>query len=138
MLFSSLHFGVISILVPTFLFYHFLSLIQLTLVILVLFLNQQTKIADVVNGLIKILIKIHYGSRSPMPHGFPTPLFTRDPHYPPNQYQKPKIPQIGTRNPKLPKFEFRLPLIQLILISQNHDQNKQSSKPNGSKLFNKF
>ena len=129
---------VISILVPTFLFYYFLSLIQLTLVILVLIVNQQMKIADVANGLIKILIKIHCDSRSPMPHGFPTPLFTRDPHYAPNQYQKPKIPQIGTRNPKLPKFELRPPLIQLILISQNHDQNKQSSKPNGSKLFNKF
>ena len=96
------------------------------------------EVANMANGLIKILIKIHLGSRSPMPPRFPTSLFTRDPHYPPNQYQKPKIPQIGTRNPKLPKFELRPPLTQLILISQNHDQNKQSLKPNGSKLFNKF
>ena len=73
-----------------------------------------------------------------MPPGFPAPLFTRDPHYPPNQYQKPKIPQISSRNPKLPKFELWPPPTQLILIFQKHDQNKQSSKPNGNKLFKKF
>ena len=100
MLFPSLYFGVISILVPTFLFYHFQSLIQLTLVILVLFVSQQTKIANVANGLIKILIKIHCVSCSPMPSGFLAPLFACDPHYPQNQYQKPKIPKIGPPSPK--------------------------------------
>ena len=75
MLFSSLHFGVISILVPTFLFYHFQSIIQLTLVILVISVNQQTEIADVANGLIKILIKIHCGSCHPCHLGF-SPLYS--------------------------------------------------------------
>ena len=104
-------------------------------VILVLSVSQQTEIAEVANRLIKILIKIQRGSRHPCHMGFPPLYVTRDPHYPvnlPNQYQKPKI---NTRNPKLPKFELGPPPTQLILISPNHDQNKQSSKPNGSKLF---
>ena len=104
--------------------------------------------AVVTNGLIKILIKIHRVSCSPMPPGF-LPLYS---------HVTLTNPQISTRNPKSPKsvpetldsqnssFDRlsqnhdqnpRLPT-QLILISQNHDQNKQSSKPNGSKLFNKF
>ena len=148
MLFSSLHLGVVSILVPTFIFYQFQSLIQLTLVILVFSVNQQMEMADVANGLIKILIKIHHVSCSPMPPGFP-PLYS---------HVTLINPQISTRNPKSPKsvpetlnsqnlsFDLlsqnhdqnpKLPT-QLILISQNHDQNKQSSKPNGSKLFNRF
>ena len=135
MYFQSLHFKPISILVPTFSFHHFQSLNQLTRVILVLSVSQQTEIAEVANRLIKILIKIQRGSRHPCHMGFPPLYVTRDPHYPvnlPNQYQKPKI---NTRNPKLPKFELGPPPTQLILISPNHDQNKQSSKPNGSKLF---
>ena len=100
MLFSSLHLGFVSILVHTFLFYQFQSLIQLTYVILVLFVSQQTEMADVANGLIKILIKIHRVSCSPMPSGFLAPLFACDPHYPQNQYQKPKIPKIGPPSPK--------------------------------------
>ena len=75
MLFLSLHFGVISILVPSFLFYHFQSLIQLKLVILVISVSQQTEIADVANGLIKILIKIHCGSCHPCHLGF-SPLYS--------------------------------------------------------------
>ena len=75
MLFSSLHLGVVSILVLTFLFSQFQSLIQLTLIILVLSVSQQTEMADVANGLIKILIKIHRVSCSPMPLGFP-PLYS--------------------------------------------------------------
>ena len=148
MLFSSLHLGIVSILVPTFLIYQFQFLIQLTLVILVLSVSQQTEMADVANGLIKILIRIHRVSWSPMPPGF-QPLYS---------HVTLTNPQINTRNPKSPKsvpetldsqnssFDRlsqnhdqnpRLPT-QLILISQNHDQNKQSSKPNGSKLFNRF
>ena len=100
MLFSSLHFGIVFILVHTFLFYQFQFIIQLTLVILVLSVSQQMEIADVANGLIKILINIHRGSCSPMPPGFPAHLFTRDPHYPQNQYQKPKIPKIDPLSPK--------------------------------------
>ena len=148
MLFSSLHLGFVSILVHTFLFYQFQSLIQLTLVILVLSVSQQTEMADVANDLIKILIKIHRVSCSPMPPGF-LPLYS---------HVALTNPQISTKNPKSSKSvpetldsqnsSFDLlsqnhdqnPLlpIQLILISQNHDQNKQSSKPNGSKLFNMF
>ena len=60
------------------------------------------------------------------------------PLLPPKSVPETQKPQIGTKNPKLPKFELRPPPTQLILISQNHDQNKQSSKLNGSKLFNKF
>ena len=98
MLFSSLHFRVISILVPTFLFYYFLSLIQLTLVILVLSISQQTEIADVANGLIKILIKIHRGSHHPCHMDFPplyshvtliTPKSVPETQNPSNWYQKP-------------------------------------------------
>ena len=100
MLFWSPHFGVISILIPIFIFYHFQSLIQLTLVILVLSVSQQTEMANVANGLIKILIKIHCGSCSPMPPRFLAPLLARDPYYPPNQYQKSKIPQISPASPK--------------------------------------
>ena len=100
MLFSFLHLGVVSILVPTFLFYQFQSLIQLTLVILVLSVNQQTEMANVANRLIKILIKIHHVSCSLMPPGF-LPLYS---HVtltnPPNQYQKSKIPKIGPPSPK--------------------------------------
>ena len=148
MLFLSLHLGVVSILVPTFLFYQFQSLIQLTLVILVLSVSQQTKMANVANRPIKILIKIHSVSCSPMPPGFP-PLYS---------HVTLTNPQISTKNPKSSKSvpenldsqnsSFNLLsqnhdqnprlLTQLILISQNHDQNKQSSKPNGSKLFNSF
>ena len=148
MFFSFLHLGVVSILVPTFLFYQFQSLIQLTLVILVLSISQQTKMADVANRLIKILIKIHRVSCSPMPPGF-SPLYS---------HVTLTNPQISTRNLKSPKSvpetldsqnsSFDLPsqnhdknprlLTQLILISQNYNQNKQSSRPNGSKLFNKF
>ena len=61
------------------------------------------EIADVANGLIKILIKIHHGSCHPCHMDFPPLYVTHDPHYNPNQYQKPKIPQINTRNPKSPK-----------------------------------
>ena len=124
MLFSPLHFRAISILVPTFLFYHFQSLIQLTLVILVLSVSQQMEIADVANGLIKILIKIHHGSCSPMPPGFPAHLFTRDPHYPQNQYQKPKIPQIDPLSPKPNQSTFSPDLRQ----PSNH-HSKQTNKP---------
>ena len=56
-LFLSLHFGVISILVPTFSFYHFQSLNQLARVISVLVVSQLTEKADVANGTIKIIIK---------------------------------------------------------------------------------
>ena len=135
MYFQSLHFNPISILVPTFSFHHFQSLNQLTRVILVLSVSPQTEIAEVANRLIKILIKIQRGSRHPCHMGFLPLYVTRDLHYPinpPNQYQKPKI---STKNPKLPKFELGPPPTQLILISPNHNQNKQSSKPNGSKLF---
>ena len=51
--FSPLYFGVISILVPTFLFYHFLFINQLTRVILVISVSQQTEITDVANGTLK-------------------------------------------------------------------------------------
>ena len=54
MLFSSLYFGVISILVSTFLFYHFKSLNQLARVILVLAINQLIEKVDVANDTIKI------------------------------------------------------------------------------------
>ena len=58
MLFSSLYFGVISILVSTFLFYHFKSLNQLARVILVLAINQLIEKVDVANDTIKIKKKI--------------------------------------------------------------------------------
>ena len=56
MLFSSLHFGVISILVLSFSFYHFLSLNQLACVISVLIVNQLKEKTDVADGTIKIII----------------------------------------------------------------------------------
>ena len=89
---------------------------------------------DMANRLIKILIKIHHVSCSPMPPGFPR-LYS---------HVTLTNPQISTGNPKSPKsvpetldsqnssFDLlsqnhdqnpRLPT-QLILISQNHDQNK--------------
>ena len=40
-------------------------------VIFIIFVSQQTKISEIADGGIKILLKIHYG----MPHGFPTLLF---------------------------------------------------------------
>ena len=131
MLFSSLHLGVVSILVPTFLFYQFQSLIQLTVVILVLSVSQQTKMADMTNELIKILIKIHRVSCSPMPPRFP-PLYS---------HVTLTNPQISTRNPKSLKSVPETLDSQnssFDLLSQNHDQNKESSKSNGSKLFNRF
>ena len=99
MLFLYLHFEVIFILVPTFLFYHFRPLIQLTLISLVLSVSQQTEIADMANRMIKILIKIHRGFRHPCHMGFP-PLYS---------YVSLTTPQINIRNPKLSKFKLRPP-----------------------------
>ena len=65
----------------------------------------------------------------------PAPLFARDPHVTLTN------PQISIRNPKSPKSVPETLDSQnssFDLLSQNHDQNKQSSKPNGSKLFNRF
>ena len=52
-------FQLFSILVPTFPFHHFQSLNQLTRVILVLSVSQQTEITEMTNGGIKILLKIY-------------------------------------------------------------------------------
>ena len=104
--FSFLHFRVISIIVPTFLFYHFQSLIQLMRVILVLSVSQQTEIANVANRLIKILIKIHRGSCHPCHLGFP-------PHF---SHVTLTTPQISTRNPKsvhLPPNQISLPSLSV-------------------------
>ena len=109
MFFSSLYFGVVFILIHIFLFYQFQFIIQLTLVILVFSVNQQTEMVDVANELIKILIKIHRVSCSPMPPRSP-PLYS---------HVTLTNPQISTRNPKSPKsvpetldpkFELRPPL----------------------------
>ena len=49
-LYISKELGVNALFVPTFLFYHFQSLIQLTLVIFVLSVTQLVEKADVANG----------------------------------------------------------------------------------------
>ena len=107
--FSSLHFGVISILVSTFVFYHFQSPIQLTRVILVIFISQQMEIADVANRLIKILIKIHCGSRHPCHMGF-SPLYS---HMTLTTLEMVRVnPQIGPPSPKPNQSTFSLDLRQ--------------------------
>ena len=123
--FQFLQFDPISILAPTFSFHHFQSLNQLTCVIFVISVSQHMEISDVADGGIKISLKIHHGTYHPCHMGFLPLYFTRDHHYhinPPNQYQKPKISQISTRNPKFPKFELRAPPTRLSLISPNHDK----------------
>ena len=107
--FSFLHFRVISIIVPTFLFYHFQSLIQLTRVILVLSVSQQTEIANVANRLIKILIKIHRSSRHPCHMGF-LPLYSHVTLTTPEMVRV--NPQIGPPSPKPNQSTFSLDLRQ--------------------------